>query len=43
VKLYSLDGASFVTAATGHPASTEAAEAVIGSRLRFRSPSGGLF
>jgi MFS family permease len=43
VKLYSLDGPSFVTAATGHPASIEAAEAVIGSRLRFRSPSGGLF
>jgi CRP-like cAMP-binding protein len=40
--LYSLDGAAFVAAATGHPASADAAEAVVGSRLRFRSPSGGL-
>jgi MFS family permease len=43
VKLYSLDGPSFLGAATGHAASKEAAEAVVGSRLRFRSPSGGLF
>ena len=40
--LYSLDGPAFVTAATGHPASADAAEAVVGARLRFRSPSGGL-
>jgi MFS family permease len=41
-KLYSLDRPSFVGAATGHPAGAEAADAVIGSRLRFRSPSGSL-
>jgi MFS family permease len=40
--LFSLDGSAFVSAATGHPASADVAEAVVGARLRFRSPSGGL-
>jgi hypothetical protein len=42
VRLFSLDAPSFISAATGHPASAEAAAAVVGARLRFRSPSGGL-
>ena len=42
VHLYSLDGPSFIGAATGHSASAHAAEAVVGARLRFRTPSGGL-
>jgi MFS family permease len=42
VEPYTLDGTSFVGATTGYPASAEAANAVVGARLRFRSPSGGL-
>jgi len=38
--LYALDREEFLAAVTGHPASAQAAEAVIGARLSTFSPAG---